>query len=412
MKNGLLPARTAYLFAAMIDAFARGLIFLGLSAYYVRDIGMNPLQLVLVGTAVEATCFLFEVPTGIMADAVSRKLSVVIGGVLVGVCYMLTGALPIFGAIIVAEIVRGIGETFLSGAYEAWITDEAGVEHVGPLFLRAEQISRAAGLCGGAAAVLLASRHGYATPIFVGGALMTVLFITMFRLMPEHGFHPTPREERGTFAQMAHTFTQGAVAVRSSVVLLLLLVIEFVFGAASEGYDRLWEAHLLKSFALPQLHLPGFGPLDVIAWFVVFDVVMTMIGLTLLELVRRRLNMNESARVTRALTILNVCVLAATLGFAAAGRFELAAIALVLRACSMTLLRPIQRTWLNQHVPSAVRATVLSMNGQMNALGQIAGGPGVGWFGNCYGTRGAISFSALLLAPALLLWGKKKVDSG
>ena len=59
-----------------------------------------------------------------------------------------------------------------------------------------------------------------------------------------------------------------------------------------------------------------------------------------------------------------------------------------------------------------MRATVLSMNGQMNALGQIAGGPGVGWFGNRYGTRGAISFSALLLAPALLLWGKKKVDSG
>ncbi len=95
---------------------AGGLIFIGLSAYYIRDVGMSPLQLVLVGTAIELTCFLFEVPTGILADTYSRKWSVLIGGFLVGICYIITGLAPFFIAIITAEVIRGIGATFISGA--------------------------------------------------------------------------------------------------------------------------------------------------------------------------------------------------------------------------------------------------------------------------------------------------------
>ena len=47
--------------------------------YFVRAVGMSPLQLVLVGTFMELTIFACEIPTGIVADVVSRRLSVVIG---------------------------------------------------------------------------------------------------------------------------------------------------------------------------------------------------------------------------------------------------------------------------------------------------------------------------------------------
>ena len=67
-----LNARTAYLFMSGVSAFSMMLIFTGLTAYYVRTIGMSPLQLVMVGTAVELTCFLFEVTTGIVADVYSQ----------------------------------------------------------------------------------------------------------------------------------------------------------------------------------------------------------------------------------------------------------------------------------------------------------------------------------------------------
>ena len=52
--------------------------------YHVTVVGLSPLQLVLVGTVLEATCFLFEIPTGVVADLYSRRLSVVIGLMLLG----------------------------------------------------------------------------------------------------------------------------------------------------------------------------------------------------------------------------------------------------------------------------------------------------------------------------------------
>ena len=40
--------------------------------YQVQTVGLNPFQLVLVGTVLELTAFLAEVPTGIVADIYSR----------------------------------------------------------------------------------------------------------------------------------------------------------------------------------------------------------------------------------------------------------------------------------------------------------------------------------------------------
>jgi DHA3 family tetracycline resistance protein-like MFS transporter len=39
--------------------------------------------------------------------------------------------------------------------------------------------------------------------------------------------------------------------------------------------------------------------------------------------------------------------------------------------------------------------------GQANALGQMAGGPGVGLIGNVFGLRAALIAAAVLLLPAL-----------
>ena len=57
--------------------------------------------------------------------------------------------------------------------------------------------------------------------------------------------------------------------------------------------------------------------------------------------------------------------------------------------------------WINQHTDSNVRATVLSIQGQADAFGQIAGGPAVGFIGTLSSVRVAISVSALILTPMI-----------
>ena len=92
--------------------------------YQVSVVGLHPLQLVLVGTVLEVSYFLLEIPTGVVADVYSRRLSILIGFILTGLGFILAGAIPRFDTLLLSQVIWGCGETFLSGATEAWIADE------------------------------------------------------------------------------------------------------------------------------------------------------------------------------------------------------------------------------------------------------------------------------------------------
>ncbi len=62
-----------------------------MAIYLVSELELSPLQLVLMGTAMEATVFLFEVPTGVVADTYSRRLSLTIGFLGMGATWLLVG---------------------------------------------------------------------------------------------------------------------------------------------------------------------------------------------------------------------------------------------------------------------------------------------------------------------------------
>lgn len=256
-------ARTAYrvyLASSAATFFALHMVYTMAAVYYVRVVGMSPLQLVLVGTALEAGYFAFEVPTGVVADAYSRKWSVIAGTALLGVGFIAQGLAPLFSAIVVAEFGKGIAHTFISGASEAWIADEIGEEAARRAYLRGAQFSTLGGLAGTLAGAGLATVQ-LDLPIVTGGGLMLVLAAVLALFMPEHGFRPAPREQRGSWAHMADIARQGWRVVRGRPVLTGLVAVTFVEGAFSEGLDRLWEAHLLANFSLPALGSvdPVFG---------------------------------------------------------------------------------------------------------------------------------------------------------
>ena len=98
-------------------AFSVNLVF------QVERVGLSPLELVLVGTVLEGTYFLFEIPTGVVADVYSRRLSVIVGTALLGAGLFVV-AVPSFPVILLGNVVMGIGYTFISGALGAWIVDE------------------------------------------------------------------------------------------------------------------------------------------------------------------------------------------------------------------------------------------------------------------------------------------------
>ena len=95
------------------------------AVYRIEVVHLDPLRLVLLGTALEVAVFLFEVPTGVFADTYGRRRSVITGCILMGCGFALEGAIPEFIAVLAAQAIWGVGYTFISGALEAWIADEA-----------------------------------------------------------------------------------------------------------------------------------------------------------------------------------------------------------------------------------------------------------------------------------------------
>lgn len=393
-------AYRVYLIISGGMSFLFTLMFMLNIVYEAQVVGLTPLQLVLVGTTLEIICFTFEIPTGIVADLYSRRLSVIIGFFLTGIAFMIEGSLPFFWAILLTQVFWGIGSTFFSGALEAWIVDEVGEERMGKVFLRASQVGQIASIVGVVLSVTLASIT-LAFPILSGAVLCVVLGLFLVVVMPENGFKPTPRGGRAQWQAMIRPAREGLRLVRVRPILLTFLAIALVGGLYSEGFDRLEQVHLLRDFVLPPL-----GSLNPVVWFGIIGLVGSLPSALLTEIVRRRLDTENQKAITRLLIVGYAARVAGLLVFALAGNFWLALVGLWAAGAIRSTTDPLLSTWTNRHIDSSVRATVLSSFGQFNALGQIAGGPAVGFIGNSFGLRAALSASALLLAPIVWLIGR------
>ena len=387
-------AAAVYLISEGVGAFIRTLTYTVLTVYYVTSADLNPLQLVLVGTVLEAAILLLEVPTGVIADVFSRRLSILLGHLLWGVAFILEGSAPLFAAILLAEVIRAVGECCLSGATQAWLADEVGEERLGLLLVRGSQIGRVGALLGIVASVGLASIQ-LNLPVIVGGALSIALSGWLLLVMPERGFRPLERSSAG--AGLLQTAATGIGQFRARPLLLVFLGIAAAVGASSEGYDRLWEAHFLATFTFPSL-----GALEPIVWFGIFNVVGLLLGIVAAQALTR-LDLTDDRVLARWGLLAHVGWMVSAIALGLAPDFLTAVLALwAARVCKVAG-GPLLSTWITRSIPSQVRATVLSTLSQGDAFGQMLGGPGIGAIGTWHSLRAAMVATGLLHAPTLLL---------
>ena len=413
-----IPARAAfYLMSAAFSLI--GSLMVAMMVYLYTIVGLNPLQLVLVGTVLEASAFLFEVPTGVVADTYSRRLSIVIGVLVLGVSFLLLGLAHFFPLVLLAQVISGLGYTFLSGATDAWLADEVGAENVGAVYVRAGQIGRATELVGLGLAAVLGSIH-LALPILIAGGLYLLLGAILGGVMPENGFQhrlllkgdrpaktlaATWSNASRQLRSMGATVRESLGAIRSRPVLGILVLSSFMIGTSSEGFDRLGDAHLVANFTFPALG--GWKP---VVWFSILGVLGTLFSMAVTALFQRRVEQISAnpARSVNALIWLNLAISLCVIVFGLAGSFPLAMACLLLRSGVFAVIIPISNAFQVQNTPAHIRATVISMTGQSNAFGQVLGGPAVGWIGTAFSLRAAIVSAGLLVAPISALYARAR----
>jgi DHA3 family tetracycline resistance protein-like MFS transporter len=373
-----------------------------LAVYLVRTLHLSPLQLVLMGTAMEGAVFLFEVPTGVVADTYSRRLSLIVGYLGMGAAWVAVGLVSTPWIVILLWALWGIAYTFTSGAEEAWVADEAGAERAGRIFLRAARFGQAGAVVG----LLLQVAVGVASlraGVVLGGAFTLACGLACIVLMEEHGFRRVPREERRhAFHEMRTTAAAGARYARAAPVIVLLVAVGVFEGASSEGFDRLKEAHFLRDVGLPAV-----GHLSPVVWFGIFWLVGMVNGFIGTTYLIRRFERDGSETISAALLACVVFQLGAMLVFAVAWSAWAAIAGLLGVFLARNVASPLYTIWLNEQITdSRVRATVFSISGQADAIGQAAGGPVLGAIGNVWGIRAALVAGATALGPAAALYAR------
>ncbi|HEY7019337.1 MAG TPA: MFS transporter [Gaiellaceae bacterium] len=379
-----------------------------MSVYLVSELHLSPLQLVLMGTAMEGAVFLCEIPTGVVADTYSRRLSLIVGYLGMGVAWLAVGLVSGPWLIIALWAGWGFFYTFTSGAEEAWITDEVGAENVTTVFLRGARFGQA-GAVVGLVLQVAAGLYSLRTGVILGGAFTIACGLGAILFMPETGFRRLPRSERASaLTELRTTALAGARYAWAAPVIVLLAGAELFMGASSEAFDRLKEAHFLRDVGLPAV-----GSLDPVVWFGIFWLAGMILNIAATGSLIRQVERGGRRSIARFLFGFTVLELGAMLVFALTGSTWLAIGGLLGVFFARNMASPLYTTWLNQQITdSSVRATVLSISGQSNAIGQAAGGPVLGGIGNVWGIRAALATGALAIAPALGLYARAIAHDG
>lgn len=381
-----------YLVVEGVRGLGLGLIIVA-PIYRIEAAGFGPLELVLAGTALEVAYFACEVPTGVVADSFSRRLSVIVGAFVMGGAWILEGSIAALWPIMAAQALLGAGWTFFSGAAEAWIAGELGEDRAARAIVRGKQAWLVMSVAGSVAGAALGTRD-LRWPILAGGASHLALGVFLVLAMPERGFVRTAHATRR--AALTSSFTGGARAVRGSAVLLMLFAVELFSGMASEGIDRLWEVHLWTG-----LDLPSLGGLSRLYWIAIVGGVATILSLPALSVARRFVERESNRALGLTTATLAAVIAGGTALFGFADGVVLAAVAYWGVRVARNVAEPAYTVWVVRNTSPAVRATVLSLHGQSHSIGEIASGPPLGIIGRAFSVPIALLTSGLMQAATI-----------
>jgi DHA3 family tetracycline resistance protein-like MFS transporter len=363
------------------------------TVWWVVELGLSPIELVLMGTVLELSVLLAETPTGVVADLMSRKRSIIIAQIVMGIGFIWAVASTNYLVLLPAQVIFGVGWTFRSGADVAWVTDElkgrgeVTDDDIERLLLRKHRFGIAVSIV----MVIVAMAFGTLTSVRWAGVLMGVLQMSLgvyFAVaMREDHFTPGRENDQGFF----DTLRNGLAVVRATSRLRVLVVVILLLDMGAEAFDRLGYKHLLDVADVDDGSLAVLGLLFI---------ALALAGLLVNAASAHWLRTGKGvARLAFALL-----VVAALGGLLAAVTNIVLVIALgyMFQDSVREALWPVLEGWANRDAPSEVRATVHSLMGQATSVGELIGGIGLGLLAEATSIRLTLVVGAGFFAASAL----------
>jgi MFS family permease len=356
-----------------------------ITLFFKDQLGLSIGDVLLLQAAFGLVAVLLEFPSGYLADRLGHRLSLVVGGALWLVGWMLYARAADFTGALVAESTLAAGLAFFSGADAALLYESLRQEGRASEYARWEGRGRAAGqVCEAASSALggwlysLTPRLPFVLQIPVALAGLCVALATREVRVPGAGReapHHSHWERVKSILRFAATHRELRAAFALSVSLGL------------SSFVMVW---LIQPY-LQARDVPTawFGPLWAIAnlWLAATSL--------------------ASARVADAIGLaatLLLCVLLAPLGYAvlAGAGSAWGALGYLLLMTLRGLQGPLLATAIQRAAPSEDRASVLSLNSLLFRLGFVVVGPCIGALVDAVGMERALGVLAVLFGAASL----------
>lgn len=388
-----------YLTLLLGNTLAASLIW-GINTIFLLDAGLSNLEAFAANAFFTAGMVLFEVPTGIVADTIGRRVSYLLGTLTLMASTFLYVLLWQIGAPLwewaIASMLLGLGFTFFSGAVEAWLVDAlTATGFTGELetvFGRGQIVSGAAMLIGSVAGGFIARQTSLGVPFVLRGLVLIVMFGLAFRLMHDVGFKP---EKGGRPLAEMRKIAANSVDYGWRVPAVKWLMVESLFtgGVGIYAFYAL-QPYLLELYGDPQAYQ--------VAGLVAAIVAGAQIaGGIAAPRIRRLFRRRTSALIaTAGLSVLALGLIGLVESFWAV----LALIVVWGLLFAATL--PIRQTYLNGLIPSRQRATILSFDSMMSSTGGVWTQPLLGRAADVWGYAPSYLIGAgisVLALPCLAL---------
>ena len=372
----------------------------GINTIFLLDAGLSNLEAFAANAFFTAGMVLFEVPTGVVADTIGRRVSYLLGTVTLAgstLFYVLLWQIEApFWAWAIASILLGLGFTFFSGAVEAWLVDAltatgftGAMEEV---FGRGQIVSGVAMLTGSVAGGFIAQLTNLGVPFVLRGAVLVIMFFVAFRLMKDVGF--TPEKGGRPFAEMKK-IASASIDFGWRVPAVKWLMVESLFtgGVGIYAFYAL-QPYLLELYGDPEAYTIAGLVAAIVAG-------AQILGGIAAPRIRRRFQRRTSA--------LLLITASSVLTLALIGVFESfwAVLGLiVVWGLLFAAASPIRQAYLNGLIPSKQRATILSFDSLMDSTGGVWAQPVLGRAADVWGYAPSYLISsgiAMLALPCLAL---------
>ena len=310
--------------------------------------------------------FLLEVPTGVLADLLGRKLSLAAGALALVLAVLLYSAYPNFWIFLAAEFLWAVTDAFISGADQALIYDSlkalGRTDDSQKVFARYQNARLTALLIAAPLGSLIAAHFGLRFTMLLLALPALLAFLLSFRLYepprdktPGARFHP---------AHFLRTMKVGVFALMRDATLRTLSIDRILVTALA--FLLIWMYQPM----LEKLHVP-------LSWFGVVSAALT--GVQML-IIARLAALERFAGSPKAFLIGSsvICGLAYILLSTQPNVYLSIGLMMLVWGFGVSRLVPYQGH-INRHVGSAHRATVLSSISMVDKLFRALVYPLAGW---------------------------------